>query len=152
MTKDRPPRSILVVDDDPDDRLLIGDAFREVALDGQVHFAEDGEDALHFLRREGKYADLAGQPLPRLVLLDLNMPRMDGRETLQALKADSILRDLPVVVLTTSRAEEDVVKTYRLGVSSFVVKPVSFDRLIACIHSIGTYWIDVVTLPADIAA
>jgi two-component system response regulator len=150
---DRSNRSvILVVDDDPDDRMLIGDAFQEIPLKSQLHFAEDGEDALALLRRENGYARLAGQPLPRLILLDLNMPRMDGRETLKALKADPVLCKIPVVVLTTSKAEEDVVRAYGLGVNSFVIKPVTFERLIDVVRNIGTYWVDIVTLPADLVA
>ena len=139
------PISILVVDDDPDDRMLIADAFQEVPLKSEVHFAENGEEALGFLRREKS-------SLPRLILLDLNMPRMDGRETLKALKADPVLCRIPVVVLTTSKAEEDVIKAYSLGVSSFIVKPVTFDELIEIVRSVGTYWIEIVTLPSDIAA
>jgi two-component system response regulator len=143
------PISILVAEDDPDDRLMIEEAFEESRLANEVSFVEDGEELLACLRREGPYAALAGQPFPGVVLLDLNMPRKDGRETLRELKADPVLCRIPVVVLTTSRAEEDIVRTYGLGVSSFITKPVSFEGLVDAIRVLCRYWIEIVALPPE---
>lgn len=141
--------SILIADDDSDDRMLIEDAFEENELTVPLHFVEDGEQLLAFLRREGKFAELSGEPLPRLIILDLNMPKIDGRAALSALKDDEALRSIPVVVLTTSKAEEDIRKTYALGVSSFISKPVTFDGLVNVVNAIGNYWIKIVALPPD---
>lgn len=139
--------SILIADDDSDDRMLIEDAFEESRLTNPLEFVEDGEELLAFLRAEGKYADRAGKPLPGLILLDLNMPRMDGRTALGELKKDPRLRRIPVIVLTTSQAEEDILRTYGLGVSSFISKPVTFDGLVEIVKTIGKYWIQIVALP-----
>ena len=141
------PISILVADDDADDRLLIADAFDEANISNPLHFVENGEELLDFLRCEGAYEDREKQPLPGLILLDLNMPRMDGRTALQHLKADDKLRKIPVIVLTTSQAEEDISKTYGLGVSSFISKPVGFEGLVEVVQAIGNYWIQIVALP-----
>jgi CheY-like chemotaxis protein len=143
------PISILVAEDDPDDRLMIEEAFEESRLANEVTFVGDGEELLACLRREGDFAALAGQPFPGVILLDLNMPRKDGRETLRELKADPVLCRIPVVVLTTSRAEEDIVRTYGLGVSSFITKPVSFEGLVDAIRVLCRYWIEIVALPPE---
>jgi CheY-like chemotaxis protein len=143
------PISILVAEDDPDDRLMIEEAFEESRLVNEVSFVDDGEELLACLRREGSYADLAGQPFPGVILLDLNMPRKDGPETLRELKADPVLCRIPVVVLTTSRAEEDIVRTYGLGVSSFITKPVSFEGLVDAMRVLCRYWIEIVALPPE---
>lgn len=143
------PITILVADDDPDDRMMIEEAFEENRVVNAVEFVEDGEQLMAYLRREGDYAHLVGRPYPGIILLDLNMPRKDGREALKELKADPDLCRIPVVVLTTSQAEEDIVRTYGLGVSSFVTKPVSFEGLVEAIKVICQYWIQIVALPPE---
>jgi two-component system, response regulator len=140
---------ILIADDDSDDRMLALDAFRENRLSNELRFVEDGEDLMDFLKRQGKYAGLAGSPLPALILLDLNMPKKDGREALKEIKADPELRRIPIVVMTTSKEEEDVYKAYELGVNSFITKPTSFDSLVEIVRTLADYWFDVVELPAD---
>ena len=144
---DPKPISILIADDDADDRMLIEDAFDESRLSNPLSFVEDGEELLEFLRCEGRYTERKGEPLPGLIVLDLNMPKMDGRTALEHLKKDDHLRRIPVIVLTTSQAEEDILKTYGLGVSSFISKPVTFDGLVEVVQTIGKYWIQIVALP-----
>ena len=141
------PISILIADDDADDRMLIEDAFEESRLSNPLSFVEDGEELLEFLRGEGRYTERKGEPLPGLIVLDLNMPKMDGRTALEHLKKDEHLRRIPVIVLTTSQAEEDILKTYGLGVSSFISKPVTFEGLVDVVQTIGKYWIQIVALP-----
>ena len=141
------PITILIADDDPDDRMLARDALEESRLANDLHFVEDGSDLLDYLKRRGKWADPADSPRPGLILLDLNMPRLDGREALRAMKDDKELRGIPVVVLTTSKAEEDIYRTYDLGVNSFVTKPVTFDGLVEVMRVIGRYWFEIVELP-----
>jgi CheY-like chemotaxis protein len=148
----RPKRSItiLMADDDEDDRVLAADALRDAGLANEMRFAVDGEDLMQYLRGEGLYAsEDVEAPWPGLILLDLNMPRKDGREALAEIKADPILRRIPVVALTTSRAEEDIFRTYDLGVNSFISKPVTFDGLVAAMRTLSHYWFDLVELPAD---
>ena len=141
---------ILMADDDEDDRLLTRDALSGTGrLRIDLRFAVDGEDLLDYLCQRGRYAAPGTAPRPGLILLDLNMPKKDGREALAEIKADASLRRTPVVVLTTSRAEEDIVRSYDLGVSSFITKPVTFDGLVAVMHTLGEYWLDVVELPLD---
>ena len=142
---------IVVADDDADDRMLIEEALDESSLANPVDFCVDGIDLLEYLRREGKWADMADKPLPGLILLDLNMPRMDGRTALNEIKKDSRLKRIPVVVLTTSKAEEDIIKTYDLGVNSFISKPVTFDGLASVVTTLKHYWLEIVALPPDIA-
>ena len=141
--------TILLADDDPDDRKLTHDAFMENRLANEFHAVEDGEELLDYLYRRGKYESLRGDPLPGLILLDLNMPRKDGREALKEIKADPDLRRIPIVVLTTSKAEEDIVRSYDLGVNSYVTKPVTFKSLVELIKVLGRYWFEVVELPPD---
>ena len=141
------PISILVADDDPDDRFLIKEAFAENKIRNELQFVEDGEQLMALLGREGEYAHHEGQPYPGLILLDLNMPKKDGREALAEMKADPKLCRIPVVVLTTSKAEEDIVRTYGLGVSSFITKPVTFDNLVTLTKLLTAYWIEIVELP-----
>jgi CheY-like chemotaxis protein len=141
------PITILLADDDPDDRMLARDALDESRLANDLHEVVDGEELLEYLRRQGRYADPATAPRPGLILLDLNMPRKDGREALREIKADPELRSIPVVVLTTSQAEEDIYRTYDLGVSSFITKPVSFEGLVAVMKALGRYWFEIVELP-----
>lgn len=147
MARDTKAISILVADDDSDDRMLIKEAFEENQIVNTVEFVEDGEQLLAYLRREGAYAYLAGRPHPGLVLLDLNMPKRDGREALADMKADAALCRIPVVVLTTSKADEDIIRTYGLGVSSFITKPVSFERLVEITRVLTRYWTEIVELP-----
>lgn len=138
---------IAVAEDDADDRLLLEEARIENRLRNQFIFAEDGLELLDLLYQRGRYSHLRGTPRPGLILLDLNMPRMDGREVLQKIKEDPALRGIPVVALTTSRAEEDVIRTYDLGVSGFITKPVDFEGLIAVVRDLKRYWLEIVELP-----
>ena len=144
-----PPMTILVADDDPDDRLLIGDAFERAHLAGALHFVENGQELLDYLHRRGPYADPTRSPRPSLILLDLNMPGKDGREALAEVKADAHLRRIPVVVFTTSSAEEDVRRSYDLGVSGFIHKPASFEALLEIVSALGKYWCEIVELPRE---
>ena len=143
------PISILIADDDPDDRMMIEEAFNENRFANKLAFVEDGEELLAYLRREGEFSHLADEPYPGIILLDLNMPRKDGREALQELKADPDLCRIPIIVLTTSQAEEDIARTYGLGVSSFITKPVSFEELVEAVRVICQYWIQIVALPPE---
>jgi len=127
---------ILMADDDADDRLLAKDALAECSTMGDLICVENGEELLDFLKRRGRFSDPASAPRPGLILLDLNMPKKDGREVLAEIKADAGLRSIPVVVLTTSKAEEDIARTYDLGVNSFITKPVTFDGLVHAMMSI----------------
>lgn len=141
------PIVILMADDDEDDRMLAEDALRESRVLNELHCVEDGVELLNYLRREGRYADKASSPRPGLILLDLNMPRMDGREALQQLKADPNLRSIPIVILTTSIQEEDMVKGYDLGAASYITKPVTFEGLVDLMRALGSYWVEFVELP-----
>ncbi len=138
---------ILMADDDADDRLLAKDALTECRLANDLHFVENGEELLEYLKRRGKYASLADAPRPGLILLDLNMPKKDGREALKEIKADPELRRIPVVVLTTSKADTDIGRIYELGANSFISKPVSFDSLVEVMKILGRYWFEIVELP-----
>jgi len=138
---------IVIADDDIDDRMLIEDAFVESRLRNPITFVENGEELMDRLNCKGKFSDRASYDQPGLILLDLNMPRMDGREALTRIKQDERLRRIPIVVLTTSKAEEDIFKTYDLGVSSFISKPVSFDGLVDVVKTLNHYWIEIVQLP-----
>ena len=149
MSRDAMPITILVADDDADDRMLIEDAFDESCLQNPLHFVEDGEQLLQYLRREGPYAKHAGEAYPGVILLDLNMPKMCGRTALGKIKEDPALCRIPIIILTTSKAEEDILRTYGLGVSSFITKPVTFDRLVDVVKTIGAYWIEIVALPPE---
>jgi CheY-like chemotaxis protein len=141
------PITVLYADDDPEDRLLVKEAWEESRLANELHFVEDGEELLDYLYRRGKYTELANMPLPGMILLDLNMPRKDGREALQQIKADPRLRMIPTVVLTTSKAEEDILRAYGLGVNSFIVKPVTFKSLVDLTLAFSKYWFEIVELP-----
>ena len=135
---------VLLVEDDVGDVLLIQEAFADNKVRNRLHTVADGVEALQFLRREGPYADA---PQPDLVLLDLNLPRMDGREVLAEVKADETLQQIPVVVLTTSKAEEDVLRSYKLHANAYVTKPVDFDRFIDVVRQIDEFFVTVVKLP-----
>ena len=149
MTTARAPITILMAEDDPDDRLMTQEAFIECRLGNPLKFAVDGQQLMDYLHRRGEYADDSRYPMPGLILLDLNMPRKDGREALREIKADPELRKIPVVVLTTSKADEDVTASYLDGANSFITKPVSFSALIAVVQALGTYWLQIVDLPVD---
>jgi CheY-like chemotaxis protein len=138
------PVAVLLVEDDPGDVLMIREAFEENKVRNELHVCSDGEDALLFLRQEGPHE---GAPRPDLVLLDLNLPRRDGREVLAEIKADERLRTIPVVVLTTSEAEEDVLRSYALHANAYVTKPVDFDRFIDVVRQIDEFFVTVVKLP-----
>ena len=143
------PIRIVVADDDADDRMLIEEALEESRLSNPVDFCVDGLDLLEYLNREGKWAELAKEPLPGLILLDLNMPRMDGRTALSRIKDDERFKRIPVVILTTSKSEEDIVRTYGLGVNSFITKPVTFDGLVSIVQALTHYWFEIVALPPE---
>jgi CheY-like chemotaxis protein len=138
---------ILVADDDEEDRMLVREALEESRLANNLKFVVDGEELMTYLRNQGQYADKTRYPTPGLILLDLNMPRKDGREAVKEIKADPDLRIIPIVVLTTSKAEEDIIKTYDLGVSSFITKPVTFSSLVEIMKVLGKYWFEIVELP-----
>jgi CheY-like chemotaxis protein len=149
MNANARPIVILLADDDEEDRMLAGDALEASRVVNDLRFVEDGEELLDYLYHRGRYAEQGSSPTPGLILLDLNMPRKDGREALREIKADPELRRIPVVVLTTSKAEEDIYRTYDLGANSFITKPVSFEGLVAVMRDIGRYWIEIVELPPD---
>lgn len=136
--------TILLADDDPDDRMLVREAFEESHLLNVLETVEDGEELMNYLHQEGEYV---GKSLPNLILLDLNMPRKNGMEALEEIKADANLRRIPIVILTTSKAEEDIIRTYDLGVNSFIVKPVTFESLVDLVKELGRYWFQLVELP-----
>ena len=138
------PVEILLVEDNAGDVRLTREALREGKVYSNLHWAKDGVEALEFLRREGKYADA---PRPDIILLDLNLPKIDGREVLAAIKGDDQLKQIPVVVLTTSKAEEDVLRSYALHANCFITKPVDLDKFILVVKSIDRFWLTVVTLP-----
>jgi len=143
------PITILMADDDPDDRQLTREAFEEAKLANDLRFVEDGVELLDYLHRRGKYADPATSPRPGIILLDLNMPRKDGREALQELKQDPRFRAIRVIILTTSKAEEDILRTYNLSAASYITKPVTFESLVDVVRTLGKYWLEIVELPEN---
>lgn len=143
------PITILMADDDPDDRMFVEDAWEESRLANELKFVTDGEELLDYLHQRGPYAAAEEAPQPGLILLDLNMPRMDGREALERIKKDEELQSIPVVVLTSSKAEEDILRSYDMGVNSYIVKPVTFDKLVDVIQTLGLYWLEIVELPQN---
>jgi CheY-like chemotaxis protein len=150
MMKDRNkiPITILVCDDDEDDRMLTKQALEDAHISNRIQFVEDGEQLLDYLFQRGAYAGETGEaPRPGLILLDLNMPKLDGREALKTIKEDPTLRDIPVVVLSTSRLDEDIARSYKLGVNSFITKPVTFSGLVEAMNVLGKYWLEIVELP-----
>lgn len=144
------PITILLADDDIDDRLMAREALEENCLAHDFRYVENGEQLLDYLYHRGNYADQRMNPRPGLILLDLNMPRKDGREALKEIKMDPELRSIPIVVLTTSKAEEDIYRTYDLGVNSFITKPVTFEGLVEVMQALGRYWFEIVALPPRI--
>lgn len=142
------PITILICDDDEDDRMLTQQALEDAHISNELRFVEDGEQLLDYLYQRGQFAGETGKaPRPGLILLDLNMPNMDGREALQRIKGDATLIDIPVVVLTTSGLDADVIRSYQLGVNSFITKPVTFTGLVEAMHVLGRYWLEIVELP-----
>lgn len=139
--------AFLMADDDPDDRLLTLRALQEYQLMNRMSFVQDGEELMDYLYRRGRFSDPASSPRPGVILLDLNMPRKDGRQALQEIKADPHLRSIPVVVMTTSKAEEDILRSYDLGVNAYVTKPVTFHALVDVMRVLATFWFEIVQLP-----
>lgn len=149
MAKSSKPITILMADDDADDRLMTKEAFEESRLANDLRFVEDGVELMDYLQRRGKYSDPATSPRPGLILLDLNMPKKDGREALKEIKADPNLKCIRIVILTTSKAEEDIYRTYNLGAASYITKPVTFAGMAEVIKTVGKYWLEIVELPGD---
>jgi CheY-like chemotaxis protein len=143
------PTIILLAEDDPDDQYLINEALEENQLNTRMYVVEDGEELLNYLNRRGKYQDDQKWPMPSLILLDLNMPRKDGREALREIKADPKLRHIPVVALTTSQADDDIARTYDSGVSGYITKPPSFTGLRDVMKAVELYWLQTTRLPPD---
>lgn len=139
--------TILMADDDEDDCMLAREALAESRLANDLHFVPDGEELMDYLYRRGEYIDPSRSPRPGLILLDLNMPKKDGREALQEIKSNPHFRHIPIVVLTTSKAEEDIYTSYNLGANSFITKPVTFAALVDVMKTIGKYWFEIVELP-----
>ena len=142
------PLVILIADDDEDDAQMTIDALRENRLGNDVRVTYDGEQLMDYLHRRGSYAEPGSAPLPGLILLDLNMPKKDGREALAEIKSDAKLRKIPVIVLTTSKAEEDIFRSYDLGVNSFITKPVTFADFTGAMKVMAQYWFELVELPS----
>ena len=143
------PITILMADDDADDRLMTKEAFEESKLVNDLRFVEDGVELLDYLKRRGKYSDPASSPRPGLILLDLNMPKKDGREALREIKSDPKLKSIRIVILTTSKAEEDIYRTYDLSAASYITKPVTFAAMAEVVKVLGKYWLEIVALPND---
>ncbi|AMM49953.1 chemotaxis protein CheY [Rufibacter sp. DG15C] len=147
MSHSKRPIVILIAEDDAEDRMLVKEALDESRLMNNIQFVENGEELMDYLHNQGRFSDKNEYPTPGLILLDLNMPKKDGREALKEIKSDEHLRVIPVVVLTTSKAEEDVLRTYDLGVSSFITKPVTFAGLVDVMQTLSKYWFQIVELP-----
>ncbi|MEJ7622393.1 MAG: response regulator [Pyrinomonadaceae bacterium] len=141
--------TILMADDDADDRMMTKEAFEESRLRNDLRFVENGVELLDYLKRRGRYEDPTSSPRPGLILLDLNMPKMDGREALKEIKADPALKNIRVVILTTSKAEEDIYKTYDLSAASYITKPVTFAGMAEVVRVLGKYWLEIVELPSE---
>jgi CheY-like chemotaxis protein len=141
--------TIVMADDDADDRQLTREALEDARLINDIRFVENGEELLEYLRHQGKYAPPSEAPRPGLILLDLNMPRKDGRTVLKEIKQDPDLRTIPVIVLTTSKSDEDVYRSYDLGVNSYIVKPVTFEALVDTLQTLEKYWFEIVELPSQ---
>lgn len=139
---------ILIADDDAEDRMLIIDALQESRLKNKIQEVENGEELLQYLRNKGKFSDKKKYPAPGLILLDLNMPKKDGREALKEIKEEKKLRSIPIVILTTSKAEEDILRTYDLGVNCYITKPVTFVGMVDVMKALNKFWLEIVDLPA----
>lgn len=149
MIEKRNIAPILMAEDDRDDRLITKMALEQNRVANPLVTVENGEELLDYLHHRGKFADSNMAPRPCFILLDLNMPRMDGREALKLIKSDETLRSIPVVIMTTSKAEEDILKSYDMGANSYITKPVTFDGLVKVIHSLKNYWLEIVDLPHE---
>src|SRR6185369_13247535 len=147
MNNSRRPLTILVADDDEDDRTFISKAWDKSRVANDLRFVEDGEQLMAYLNRTGNYLDPGVSPRPAVILLDLNMPRKDGREALKEIKANADLRQIPIIILTTSQADEDICRSYDLGANSYIAKPVTFGALVEVLQILGKYWIEIVDLP-----
>lgn len=147
MSSQAKPVTILMADDDDEDYMLAADALREARVLNTLYRVKDGEELMEYLLLKGRYLSRAEAPLPSLILLDLNMPRKDGREALKEIKAHAVYRKIPVVVLTTSEAKEDISQCYEIGANSYITKPVSFEGLVKAIKALGQYWFAIVELP-----
>lgn len=147
MTNERELVTFLMADDDPDDRMLAKQALRQYRLRNGMRFVRDGEELMDYLLHRGVYTDPFSSPRPGVILLDLNMPRKDGRQALEEIKADTELRTIPIVVMTTSREEEDVMRSYNSGVNAFISKPLSFDGLAEIMKNLAIFWFETVKLP-----
>jgi len=141
------PITVLMADDDPDDRLMTKEAWEENRIANTLVFVNDGEELMDYLYHRGRHSDPKTSPRPGLILLDLNMPKKDGREALKEIKADPNLGRIPIVIITTSNEEEEIVRSYDLGVNSFLSKPVTFDELVKMIQVLSEYWLEIVRLP-----
>ena len=149
MMNNKKPITVLLAEDDADDRLTVREAFVEARLLNDMRYVVDGQDLMDYLLHEGKYTAPGAAPRPGIILLDFNMPKKDGREALREIKAHPDLRRIPVVVLTTSKAEEDVFRSYDLGANSFITKPVTFSSMVETIKVLGEYWFEIVELPKN---
>jgi CheY-like chemotaxis protein len=149
MENDGKSITILMADDDQDDCLLVKEAFRENHLSNELRFVEDGEALMDYLYHRGQYSEHELSPRPGLILLDLNMPRKDGREALREIRSDPHLRTIPVIVLTTSKEDKEVYRSYDLGANSFITKPVTFEALVEIVKLLGKYWFETVKLPSE---
>jgi CheY-like chemotaxis protein len=147
VNKGATPITILMADDDADDRMMTKDAFEENHLGNDLRFVKDGVELMDYLKRRGQYTDPKMSPRPGLILLDLNMPKKDGREALGEIKQDPSLSSIPVVVLTTSKEEEDIHRSYQLHVNSYITKPVTFEALVGVVKALTKYWLEIVQLP-----
>jgi CheY-like chemotaxis protein len=147
MTGNPQMAPVLMAEDDEDDRMMAEKAFRENRIANPLVTVANGADLLDYLRQKGKFADNSKSPKPCLILLDLNMPKMDGREALKVIKADEKLMRIPVVIITTSKAEEDILKSYNTGANSYITKPITFEGLLKVIKTLKDYWLEIVELP-----
>ena len=148
QSENKIPITILICDDDEDDRMLTQQALEDAHISNNLRFVEDGEQLLDYLYQRGEYSGETGKaPRPGLILLDLNMPKMDGREALKVIKGDKTLHDIPIVVLSASRLDQDIVRSYQLGVNSFITKPVTFSGLVEAMNVLGRNWLEIVELP-----
>jgi CheY-like chemotaxis protein len=149
MKKHPKPITILMADDDADDRQMTKEAFEESQVANDLRFVENGVELMNYLKRRGKYSNPTASPRPGIILLDLNMPKKDGREALKEIKADSKLKNIRVIVLTTSKSEEDIDHIYDLSAASYITKPVTFTALVEVVKTLGKYWLEVVELPSE---
>ena len=149
MQKSKKPVTILMADDDAEDRKMAQEAFNESRLVNDLRFVKDGEELMDYLYQRGNYSDPETSPRPSIILLDLNMPKKDGRESLIEIKRDPLFRTIRIIILTTSKAEEDIQRVYNLSATSYIAKPVTFEGLIDVVKALGKYWLEIVELPPN---